>query len=131
MAYSSKIVTKSLHLNLYYTKINCIIPFFTCKLKYLDEWFSNRWVDRHGSSLGGDTINKTFVSEWLSKVDAWDGNLFIMSSSNFGGVFKYFTKFQIKVAESHAIHHVDLTDLYQKKIANMKKFLCDINNNRS
>ena len=50
-----------------------------------------------------------------------------MSNSNFGGVFKYFTKSKIKVAESCAIHHVDLTDLYQKNFANMKKFLCDIN----
>ena len=35
----------------YSSKINYIIPFFTCKLKYLDEWFSNRWANHHGPSL--------------------------------------------------------------------------------
>ncbi|KAG0622458.1 hypothetical protein M758_3G098700 [Ceratodon purpureus] len=85
-----------------------------------------RWVDRQGSSLGGNTANKTFVSEWLSKVDAWDGNLFAMSNSNAGGMFKYVTKFKIKVAQSHATRNVDMSDLYMKKIANMNKVLEEV-----
>ncbi|XP_073391339.1 uncharacterized protein [Physcomitrium patens] len=47
-----------------------------------------KWADRQGSSLGGDAVDRTFVSEWLTKVNAWDGNLFAMFNSPARGMFR-------------------------------------------
>ena len=85
-----------------------------------------RWADRQGPSPGGDNVNKTSVSEWLSKVDAWDGNLFAMANGSAGGMFKYLTRWKIKAAESHATRNADLADLYRKKIASMNGVLWDV-----
>ena len=61
-------------------------------------------------------------------MDKWDGNLFAISSStNACNLFKFFTKFKIKVAEFHAQRHTDIANIYKKKIASMNKILIEVN----
>ncbi|XP_073391330.1 glutathione S-transferase TCHQD isoform X4 [Physcomitrium patens] len=85
-----------------------------------------KWADRQGSSLGGDAVDRTFVSEWLTKVNAWDGNLFAMFNSPARGMFRYVTKFKIKTAESYAQRFPDLADVYRKKVVSMKQVLREV-----
>lgn len=98
----------------------------TGKDVFIDSMDIIKWVDRQGPSLGGEAVNSTYVSEWLSKVDAWDGNLFMMANGSAGGLFKYITKWKIKVAQSHAARNADLSDIYTKKIASMRSILHDV-----
>ena len=85
----------------------------------------NRWVDEQGTPLGGDKVDRRFVSEWLQKVDAWDGNLFASANSPGGGAIEAATKFKIKVAEANAKRNPDLAGTYQEKIATMNKVIND------
>lgn len=92
----------------------------------LDIALINRWADRQGSSLGGDSVDRTFVSEWLTRVNAWDGNLFGVFNSSARGMLRYVTKFKIKTAESYAQRIPDLADVYRKKAVSMKQFLREV-----
>jgi len=47
-----------------------------------------RWADRQGEPLGGDSVDRAFVNEWLNKVDAWDGNLFAAANTPAGAALK-------------------------------------------
>lgn len=86
-----------------------------------------RWVDRQGSApLGGDSIDKPFVSAWLSKVDAWDGNLFAAANAGAAsGAYKTATTFKIKVAEANAKRYPDLAELYQQKVVALQKTITE------
>ncbi|KAG0612360.1 hypothetical protein M758_6G021500 [Ceratodon purpureus] len=80
-----------------------------------------RWADRQGTPLGGDSVDRAFVDEWLSKVDAWDGNLFAAANTGAGGLLKFSTTFKIKVAEANAKRYPELAELYKQKITSMQK----------
>lgn len=80
-----------------------------------------RWADKQGTPLGGDAVDRPFVDEWLSKVDAWDGNLFAAANSGAGAALKVSTTFKIKVAEANAQRNPDLAELYKQKIVSMQK----------
>jgi glutathione S-transferase len=80
-----------------------------------------RWADKQGTPLGGDSVDRPFVDEWLSKVDAWDGNLFAAANSGAGAALKVSTTFKIKVAEANAKRNPDLAELYKQKIVSMQK----------
>jgi glutathione S-transferase len=82
-----------------------------------------RWVDQQGAPLGGDSVDRAFISEWLMKVDAWDGNLFVTANSSAGGVVKFSTKFKIKVAEANMKRNPELADVYTKKIGEMNRIM--------
>ena len=82
-----------------------------------------RWVDQQGAPLGGDSVDRAFISEWLIKVDAWDGNLFVTANSSAGGVVKFSTKFKIKVAEANMKRNPELADVYTKKIGEMNRIM--------
>ena len=84
-----------------------------------------RWADSQGTPLGGDSVDRAFVGEWLSKVNAWDGNLFAAANSGAGGVLKFSTNFKIKVAEANAKRYPELAELYNQKITSMQKSIDD------
>lgn len=90
-----------------------------------------RWADRQGAPLGGDAVDRAFVEEWLNKVDAWDGNLFAAANTPAGAALKVSTEYKIKVAEANAKKNPDMADLYQEKIATMKKNLIDNPSNKA
>lgn len=80
-----------------------------------------RWADKQGIPLGGDSVDRAFVNEWLQKVDAWDGNLFAEGNSSSGAAVKLSTEYKIKVAEANATRYPDLAELYKKKLVSLKK----------
>lgn len=84
-----------------------------------------RWADRQGTPLGGDSVDRAFVEEWLQKVDAWEGNLFAAVNSGAAGVIKFSTEFKIKVAEANAKRHPDMAELYKQKIALLQKAMAE------
>jgi len=84
-----------------------------------------RWADRQGAPLGGDSVDRAFVEEWLNKVDAWDGNLFAAANSPAGGALKVSTEYKIKAAEANAKKNPDMAELYAEKVATMRKNLID------
>lgn len=84
-----------------------------------------RWADKQGAPLGGDAVDRAFVADWLSKVDAWDGNLFAAANTGQAGAFKTATNFKIKVAEANAKRYPDMAELYKQKIASMQKSITD------
>lgn len=47
-----------------------------------------RWADRQGAPLGGDSVDRAFVDQWLNKVDSWDGNLFAAANTPAGAALK-------------------------------------------
>lgn len=73
--------------------------------------------------MGGNTVDRAFVDEWLPKVDAWDGNLFAAANSPAGAALKFGTKFKIKVAEANAKRNPELAETYQSKIASFNKII--------
>ncbi|KAG0586941.1 hypothetical protein KC19_2G129400 [Ceratodon purpureus] len=85
-----------------------------------------RWADRQGTPLGGDSVDRAFVNEWLEKVDKWDGNLFVAANSGAGAAVKFSTKYKIKVAEAHAARNPELAELYKQKIVTMEKTVAEI-----
>lgn len=84
-----------------------------------------RWADRQGAPLGGDSVDRAFVDEWLNKVDAWDGNLFAAANSPAGAALKYSTEYKFKVAEANAKRNPDMAELYKEKISTLKKNYID------
>lgn len=86
-----------------------------------------RWADRQGTPLGGDSVDRAVVEEWLQKVDAWDGNLFAAVESGAAGVIKFSTQYKIKVAEAHAKRNPDMADLYKQKVATMDRVMAEPN----
>lgn len=88
-----------------------------------------RWADRQGAPLGGDSVDRAFVDEWLNKVSAWDGNLFVAANTPGGAVLKVSTEYKIKVAEANAKKNPDMADLYKEKISAMTKNLIENPNN--
>ncbi|KAG0627919.1 hypothetical protein M758_2G238000 [Ceratodon purpureus] len=90
-----------------------------------------RWADRQGSPLGGDSVDRAFVDEWLNKVNAWDGNLFVAANTPGGAALKVSTEYKIKVAEANAKKNPDMADLYKEKISTMTKNLIDNPNNKA
>lgn len=81
-----------------------------------------RWADEQGDGpLGGDKVDRQFVSEWLKKVDAWDGNLYAAAGSGAGSFLKVSNNHKIRVAEAAAKRNPDLADVYMKKIETLKK----------
>lgn len=81
-----------------------------------------RWADKQGGGpLGGDAVDREFVSSWLTKVDAWDGNLFAAANTGAAGAFRAATNFKIKVAEANAKRYPDMAELYKQKIVSMNK----------
>ncbi|XP_024393589.1 glutathione S-transferase TCHQD isoform X2 [Physcomitrium patens] len=87
-----------------------------------------RWADSQGAPLGGDSVDRAFVKEWLEKVDAWDGNLFAAANSSSSGAIKFGTKHKIKVAEANMKRNPDMAELYKKKIATMEAQLAEPDN---
>ena len=85
-----------------------------------------RWADRQGTPLGGDSVDRAFVNEWLEKVDAWDGNLFVAANSGASGALKFSAKHKIKVAEAHAKRNPELSELYKQKIVQMERSVTDM-----
>jgi len=85
-----------------------------------------RWADRQGTPLGGDSVDRAFISEWLEKVDTWDGNLFAAANSGAGGAVKTFTKYKIKVAEAQAKRNPELAELYKQKIVSMESVIAEM-----
>lgn len=80
-----------------------------------------KWTDEQPPGpLGGDKVDREFISEWMPKVDAWDGNTFLAAFGTLGGVLKTTTEYKIKVAEANAKKYPDLAELYNKKVAGMK-----------
>ena len=90
-----------------------------------------RWADRQGDPLGGDSVDRAFVEEWLNKVDAWDGNLFVAANTPGGAALKASTEYKVKVAEANAKKNPDLAELYQKKISTMQKNLIENPRNKA
>jgi hypothetical protein len=82
---------------------------------------SCRWTDEQKQGpLGGDKVDREFVREWVSKVDAWDGNFFVAAFGSLGAILKTTTEHKIKVAEANAKKYPELADLYTKKAAGMR-----------
>lgn len=81
-----------------------------------------RWADEQGNGpLGGDKVDRKFVSEWITKVDSWDGNLYAAAFSGAGSVLKLSNNHKIKVAEAAAKKSPDLADVYKQKVESLKK----------
>jgi glutathione S-transferase len=85
-----------------------------------------KWADSQGTPLGGDAVDRAFVSAWLEKVDKWDGNLFAAANSGTGGVVKFGNKHKIKVAEAHKKRNPEMAELYTKRIAAMEKVIAEM-----
>jgi hypothetical protein len=82
----------------------------------------DRWADEQGNGpLGGDKVDRKFVTEWITKVDSWDGNLYAAANSPAGSVLKISNNHKMKVAEAYAKKNPDLADVYKKKIETLKK----------
>jgi len=86
-----------------------------------------RWADKQGTPLGGDSVDRAVVEEWLQKVDPWDGNLFTAVNSGAAGVIKLTTQYKIKVAEANAKRNPDLAELYKQKVVKMEGSLAEPN----
>lgn len=86
-----------------------------------------RWADKQGSPLGGDSVDRAAVEEWLQKVDPWDGNLFTAVNSGAAGVIKLTIQYKIKVAEANAKRHPDLAELYKQKVTKLEGALAEPN----
>lgn len=84
-----------------------------------------RWADRQGAPLGGDSVDRAFVDEWLTKVSSWDGNLFVAANTPGGLALKASTEYKNKVAEANAKKNPDMADLYKEKISMMTKNLIE------
>lgn len=84
-----------------------------------------RWADKQGTPFGGDSVDRALVDEWLSKVDAWDGNLFASANTGAGGLLKFTTTFKIKVAEANAKRYPELAEVYKQKITSMQRSIDD------
>lgn len=81
-----------------------------------------KWADEQGDGpLGGDKVDRVFVTEWISKVDAWDGNLYAAAFSSAGSVLKLSNDHKIKVAEASAKRNLELADVYKKKVESLKR----------
>lgn len=90
-----------------------------------------RWADRQGAPLGGDSVDRAFVDEWLNKVNAWDGNLFAAANTPAGPALKVSTEYKVKVAEANAKKNPDMADLYKEKISTMTKNLIENPSNKA
>lgn len=90
-----------------------------------------RWADRQGAPLGGDSVDRAFVDQWLNKVDSWDGNLFAAANTPAGAALKVSTEYKIKVAEANAKKNPDMAKLYEEKISTMRKNLIENPSNES
>jgi glutathione S-transferase len=91
-----------------------------------------RWADRQGGApLGGESVDRAFVDQWLNKVDAWDGNLFAAANTPAGAALKVSTEYKIKVAEANAKKNPDMAKLYEEKISTMRKSLIENPSNES
>jgi len=86
-----------------------------------------RWADRQGTPLGGDSVDRAFVEEWLQKVDVWDGNLFAAVNSGAAGVIKFSTQYKIKVAEAQSKRNPEMAELYKQKIAQLERVMAEPN----
>lgn len=71
--------------------------------------------------MGGDKVDRDFIAEWIPKVDAWDGNLFVAAFGSLGPILKTTSEHKIKVAEAYAKKYPDMADVYNKKVEGMKK----------
>jgi glutathione S-transferase len=84
-----------------------------------------RWADRQGPPLGGDSVDRAFIDEWLNKVNAWDGNLFAAANTPAGPALKVSTEYKIKIAEANAKKNPDMADVYKEKVSTMSKNLIE------
>lgn len=80
-----------------------------------------KWTDEQAPGpLGGDKVDRDFIADWIPKVDAWDGNLFVAAFGSLGDVLKTTTDYKVKVAEANAKKYPDLAELYNEKVAALK-----------
>lgn len=81
------------------------------------------YVDaKDGNPLGGNSVDRAAVKEWLDTVDKWDGNLFAAgvggSAMKLLGVLSDYKK---QYAEARKAEHPELREVYDKKLAAMAK----------
>lgn len=70
-------------------------------------------------------MDREFIAEWITKVDAWDGNLFYGAFGPLGPVLKASADYKVKVAQANAKKYPELAELYNKKVIGIKAGVAD------
>lgn len=81
------------------------------------------YVDSVGEPLGGSSVDRSLVSQWVKELDAWDGNLYAAANgpSSVAGILNQLTQYKLSIAKKWAAEVGDLREVYEKKIAAMQK----------
>ncbi len=85
-----------------------------------------------GTPLGGTapTIDRTFIDNFSTQIDAWDGNLFLAANSDARarGVLQSLSRFRINYCGARAQEHPTLRAVYEAKIAAIESADAEVEN---